>query len=57
MKGFIEVTDTYGVKLLLNIEKINMIWIDSEILINGREYSFRLKESYEEIKELIKNAQ
>lgn len=57
MKGFIEVTlKLQGKKILVNISLIKDITEDSVICF-GNKYFYSVKESYEEIKELIKKAQ
>lgn len=57
MKGFIEITDVMLNKLFININEIQILHMDSKIKIKGFEDEIELEESYEEIKELIKNAQ
>lgn len=57
MKGFIEVTlKIQGKKVLVNISLIKDITEDSVVCF-GNKYFYTVKESYEEIKELIINAQ
>ena len=56
MKRFIEVTDSYGInKYYINISYIASFG-DKWILMSNKEYPEGIKETYEEIKELIKNA-
>lgn len=57
MKGFIEVTlKVKGIKVLVNVSLIKDITEDSTICF-GNEYFYTVKETYEEIKQLIKNSQ
>lgn len=57
MKGFIEVTlKVKGIKVLVNISLIKDITEDSVICF-GNKYFYTVKETYEEIKQLIINAQ
>lgn len=55
MKGFIEVTEEFsGDVILVHYTQIHFRLVDKKIAVfNGR----GLKETYEEIKQLIKNAQ
>lgn len=55
LKGFIEVTSNTNKKVLLNLISIKCIGGDTILLDNNDE--IEVKESYEEIKQLIKNAQ
>lgn len=56
MKGFIELTlKIQDKKILVNISLIKDITEDSVICF-GNEYFYTVKETYEEIKELIKQA-
>lgn len=56
LKGFIEVTDIKLNKLFININEIQILWCDSKIKLKGEKTEIELDESYEEIKQLIKNA-
>lgn len=56
MKGFIEVTDCQGYSYLLNISKIQYVGCCGRIVTDSLDIT-QTKESYEEIKELIKQAQ
>lgn len=53
MKGFIEVTT--NVKVLIQISKITDV--TGHMISMGKGYFYRVSETYEEIKQLIKNAQ
>lgn len=57
MKGFIEVQCIMLNKLLININDIQILWCDSKIKLKGVEKEIEIEASYEEIKELIKQAQ
>lgn len=56
MKGFIEVTDDKLNVLFINVNEIQILYCDSKILIKGLNHEIQLEESYEEIKQLIKEA-
>ena len=56
LKGFIEVTDSKERKYTLNINYI-ILFEDYSITVKYAERLIFVKESYEEIKELIKKAQ
>ena len=62
MKGFIEVTSIQGVKVLINVRKIEMVGIHESINVqhtyvyfNAHDY-IKVKETYEEIRQLIEDA-
>lgn len=55
MKGFIEVTNNRGDVFLININNIKHVW--SNCIINNDESNYICKQSYSQIKELIKQAQ
>lgn len=55
MKGFIEVTYSGGKKILININRIEKLSNNVIYLVNNSYYKF--EESYEQIKQLIKEAQ
>ena len=57
LKGFIEVEDVMLNKLIININEIQILYMDSKIRIKGFEVEIELNHTYEEIKQLIKNAQ
>lgn len=57
MKGFIEVTNISNTrKYTLNINHI-VLFEDNSITLKYSDKAFSIKESYEEIKQLIKKAQ
>lgn len=55
MKGFIEVTDNQGYTYLININKIQYLGCCGMLVTEGVRIT-QTKETYEEIKQLIKNA-
>lgn len=56
MKGFIEVADNQGYTYLININKIHYLGCCGMLVTDDIRIT-NTKESYEEIKELIKQAQ
>lgn len=55
LKGFIEVTDNNGFVWLINVNNISMI--GRRLYFMSGDSPLSTKENYEEIKQLIKNAQ
>lgn len=57
MKGFIEVNEPFRTaKILININHIVSVY-GSEILLSGNEYALVVQQTYDEIKQLIIDAQ
>lgn len=57
MKGFIEVKDIMLNDMIINVNNIIYVYCDSKIRLSGIENEIQLNESYEQIKQLIKEAQ
>lgn len=56
MKGFIEVTDNSGYIYLINIRNIDYVGVNNHIYLNKQDVPIKAVETYQEIKQLIKEA-